>query len=37
VPADVRDRILACTDLGQLDVWLDRAITATGAAEVIEP
>lgn len=35
VPDDVREQILACTDLAQLDVWLSRAVTATTAAEVI--
>ncbi|MGE3284873.1 MAG: hypothetical protein AB7J32_02075 [Pseudonocardia sp.] len=28
VPPDVRDRILACTELEQLDTWLRRAATA---------
>lgn len=28
VPADVRDRITACTDLDQLDTWVRRAATA---------
>jgi hypothetical protein len=35
VPTDVRDQVLACTDLTQLDAWLRRAITATTADEVI--
>ena len=35
VPADVRDQILRCTDLGQLDTWLRRAIVAATAAEVV--
>ena len=29
-----RRRVLGCSDLQQLDVWLDRAITATSADEV---
>jgi hypothetical protein len=36
VPEAIRDRILACTDLDQLDVWLRRAATAT-TDEVINP
>src|ERR671917_152656 len=28
VPAEVREEILACTDLGRLDMWLRRAATA---------
>jgi hypothetical protein len=35
VPAAVRDRILACTDLAQLNVWLHRVGNATTADEVI--
>lgn len=35
VPDDVRDRILGCTDLGQLDRWLRRALTATTAEDVV--
>jgi len=35
VPAAIREQILACTDLAQLDVWLRRAVTASSAAEVI--
>jgi hypothetical protein len=35
VPTDVRDQVLACTDLTQLDAWLRRAATATTADEVI--
>jgi hypothetical protein len=35
VPAAVREQILACTDLAQLEIWLRRAVTATTAAEVI--
>jgi hypothetical protein len=29
-----RQRILTCTDIAQLDVWFDRAVTAGSAAEV---
>jgi hypothetical protein len=35
VPAAVREQILACTDMAQLDIWLRRAATATAAADVI--
>ena len=35
VPAEVRDKILACTDLAQLDSWLRRATTATYIHEVV--
>jgi hypothetical protein len=31
----IREQILACTDLAQLDVWLRRAVTAPTADEVI--
>lgn len=33
---DQRARVEGCTDLDQLDVWLDRAVTATRAAEVFD-
>ena len=29
-----RERIASCDDLDMLDLWLDRAITATSASEV---
>jgi hypothetical protein len=32
---EIRDQILACTDLAQLDVWLRRAATAATADDVI--
>ena len=35
VPADLRERILSCTDLARLDTWLARAVTASSAAEVV--
>jgi hypothetical protein len=35
VPAAVREQILACSDVAQLDVWLCRAVTATTAEAVI--
>lgn len=35
VPDDVRDRVLGCTDTGQLDIWLQRASTATTVDDVI--
>ena len=37
VPDAVREQILACTDLAQLDTWLRRAVTATTADEVVRP
>jgi hypothetical protein len=33
----LREQILACTDLTQLDTWLRRVATATTADEVIHP
>ena len=35
VPETIRQQILACTDLAQLDTWLRRAVTATTADDVI--
>jgi hypothetical protein len=35
VPPAVREQILACTDLAQLDTWLRRAVTATTADDVM--
>lgn len=35
VPPEVRDQILACTDLAQLDTWLRRAGTATTSDDVL--
>jgi len=37
VPGAVREQVLACTDLSQLDTWLRRAVTAVTADEVIHP
>lgn len=34
VPQAVRDRVNACTDLGQLDTWGRRAVHATDAGEL---
>lgn len=31
-----RARVEGCTDIDQLDVWFDRALTATIAAEVFD-
>jgi hypothetical protein len=36
VPAKVREQILSCTDTSQLDIWLDRAATATSLEEVFD-
>jgi hypothetical protein len=35
VPMSVREQIMACTDLAQLEVWLCRAVTATTVEDVI--
>src|SRR5215475_11754807 len=37
VPEAVREQILTCTDLTQLDTWLRRAATATTADDVTHP
>ena len=34
VPGHVRERVLSCTDLGQLESWGDRAATAASLDEV---
>ncbi|WP_433928468.1 hypothetical protein WME76_30040 [Sorangium sp. So ce119] len=34
VPADVRERILASTDLAELDGWLRRAVVVSNAREL---
>jgi hypothetical protein len=36
VPEEVRQRILACTDLATLTRWVRRAVTAATPAEVVE-
>ncbi len=36
VPDDARDRITACTDLDQLDIWVSRAATADAIEELFE-
>jgi hypothetical protein len=36
VPEDARARIRACTDTGQLDTWLDRAVAATSITDLFE-
>ncbi len=36
VPADIRDRIIGCTDPVQLNTWLTRAATADTIADVID-
>jgi hypothetical protein len=28
VPGDRREQVMSCTDTGQLEAWMDRAITA---------
>lgn len=37
VPAAIREQILACSDLAQLDIWLRRAAIANTADDVIRP
>ncbi|MBK3522812.1 hypothetical protein JHN54_14335, partial [Streptomyces sp. MBT70] len=34
VPDAVRERVLACEDLDRLEVWAQRAVHATNAAEL---
>ncbi|AOR32007.1 hypothetical protein BFF78_13930 [Streptomyces fodineus] len=34
VSDSVRERVLACTDLDQLEVWAQRAVHATDATEL---
>ncbi len=36
VDATARQRILSCTDLATLDLWLRRAITATHISQVLD-
>jgi hypothetical protein len=37
VPEEIEQRIAACTDPAALSRWLERAVTAESAAEVVEP
>jgi hypothetical protein len=34
VPAPIQDRVLSCADLGQLEAWVDKAITASTLGDV---
>ena len=34
VPAEIRDQVLACTDIAQLDAWGRKAATAHNVGEV---
>jgi len=34
VTDEVRERILSCTDVDQLDIWINRALTATTADDL---
>jgi hypothetical protein len=36
VDSKVRQLILSCTDLGTLERWLERAVTATRISDVLE-
>lgn len=36
VPDSLRERLLACTDLDQLEVWAQRAVHATHATELFD-
>ncbi|WP_063763746.1 hypothetical protein [Actinoplanes subtropicus] len=35
VSDDIRGEIMACTDIGQLAIWLRRAVTAATADDVV--
>lgn len=37
VDAETRQRIMACTDLSQLKVWLRKAVTVDSVSEIFEP
>ena len=37
VPPEIEQRIAACTDPAVLSRWLERAVTAQSAAEIVEP
>jgi hypothetical protein len=37
VPEEIEQRIAACTDPAVLSQWLERAVTAQSAAEVVVP
>jgi hypothetical protein len=34
IPGPVRERVLSCTDLGQLETWGEQAVTATSLEDV---
>jgi hypothetical protein len=36
VPDSVRERVMNCTDLNQLEVWAQRAVHATDATELFD-
>ena len=36
IPADVKARILACKDVAVLSAWLQRAVTLSDAAELMQ-
>ncbi|MEU1405021.1 hypothetical protein ABZ471_22140, partial [Streptomyces sp. NPDC005728] len=36
VPNDVRERVMACTDVDQLEAWAQRAVHATDATDAAE-
>lgn len=35
VPDDVRERVTSCTDVAQLEAWVDRAAVATDLKDVL--
>jgi hypothetical protein len=37
IPNAVRERIMACEDIAQLERWLGRAAHATDAQDIFEP
>jgi predicted transposase YdaD len=34
IPGPIRERVLSCTDLGQLETWGEQAVTATSLEDV---
>jgi hypothetical protein len=34
ISTNTREQVLSCTDIGQLDIWADRVVTATSVEEV---
>jgi hypothetical protein len=36
VSPELRERILGCTDVGRLEAWLTRAVSAASASETVD-